>query len=269
MFPNRRSEHLDMRPAANPLLDALTARFRILEPRIVLQGPGPGPWAAYYLEDRLIALARPAASGAAGAIEIAFLTISTERTVSARAELDDPAFGDVLRAAIERGTAAGSSVGTLLDSGAGWTPLDAAIALVGAVVGIASWVGRTRREARAADTPEARAALATLNAARWEAHLRTNSLTIGCIGAIVAGCAAIFIVAAIGAWLVGVGVSPVIVTIAWLLTLLIPWLVFQRYRRRYPSAPQRPFERFVGIALKVIVGLILLGIVVSILMNRR
>ena len=106
-------------------------------------------------------------------------------------------------------------------------------------ISLLDWVFRTRRERRVAAEAGTQRELAILNAARRDIRRRANSLTIGCLGAILVGFVSVVAVIVIGAWLASLSrdLAPLAAAL-WLLPLAGALIVFATIRRRYPSPPR-------------------------------
>jgi hypothetical protein len=265
MFPTTRSEDPDLRPAGKPLLDALAERLLALAPGIVVQPAAVSPWTAYYLSDKLVALARPAAAGAAAAIDIALLPIEVAGAAANATALDEPAFVDALAAAVRLAPTSSSRVAGAWGGSYGDDPVGAVLLALDAVGTAAYGLLRRRTERAVAAATDTKTGLAILDAARQEARRRANSLTIGCFGAIGAGLVLMVAVLGLGSALARAISAPWLAAALWPLILIGPVLLFWQVRRRYPSPPQRGIDRLGRdlflLILVLIAGLIVYGIV--------
>jgi hypothetical protein len=257
MLPNRRNEYLDLRPAANLLLDVLAQRLRTLDPDLVVQPAGASPWTAYYHRDKLISLARPAARGTAGAIDVALLPVPKAGTAVDARSLDEPQFAEALAEAVRLAPTtspdAGVSFGPYGDNA-----LAAILFVTDVVVAVSSELERRRAAAGITAASDPNASRAILESARREARRRSNSLALGCLGAILGGFGLVFVAVGLASFLVAAGAPD---WAAMLLFLLIPlggWLPFFWIRRRYPSAPQTRFARIAS-RLVLLAGALLVG----------
>lgn len=257
MLPNRRNEYLDLRPAANPLLEFLAQRIRSLDPDLIVQPAGASPWTAYYHRNKLIALARPAAGGTAGAIDVALLPAEKAGTVADVAALDEPQFVEALATAVELAPT-WSDDGGVWFGGYGGGGLGALLFVADVVTTVASEMSRRRADVAVTRTSDPDASRAILEAARGAARRRSYSLALGCFGAVMAGFALTFVALGIASVLATAG-GPSWVTM--LLLLLVPlgaWAAFRWMRGRYPPAPKGAIERL-GCRLLAILAALVIG----------
>jgi len=266
MLPNRRSEYLELRPAAYPLLDFLAQRIRSLDPELIVQPSDGSPWTAYYHGDKLIALARPAtastgATGSAGAIDVALRPVQKAGTIVDARALDDPEFAAALARAVELAPTWTDDEGVWF-GGYGGGAIGALLFVADVVTAVASETARRRANPALTTASDPDASRAILEAARREASRRSHSLLLGCFGATMTGFGLVFVALGIAIVLQLAG-APDWVTL--LLLLLIPlgaWLAFRWVRRRYPQAPQGAIARL-GCRLLAFAGVAVVALFVA------
>ena len=239
----RSGERLELGTSAAPLLDALTRRLGRLTDELVVQPARPGPWTAFYRGPHLIALARPSPTGPGTSLDVASPGIAWATTMTKAADFDEAENKTQLRRAVEEAPESGLQSFAEITSGAGQGAIGALIAFGAIAVGLLDWVFRTRRERAVAAETGTQRELDILNAARRDVGRRTNSLTIGCLGAIVVGFVSLWAVIFIGGWLASLspGLMPLAAAL-WLLPLVAALIVFASIRRRYPSPPRPRLE---------------------------
>src|SRR4029078_12297289 len=66
----RRDEVLAVGPSGDRLLGAVEQVIRSEDADVTVQPAGPGPWTAFYHQQRLLALARPSPAGPPGAVDV-------------------------------------------------------------------------------------------------------------------------------------------------------------------------------------------------------
>ena len=209
-----------------------------------------------------------------GALDVTLPDAAWATTLVQPTDLAREDVADNLRRAI---AAAGTTHRSAADAGVDIGPADpigVAVLLAWAISAFARWVVRTADERSVAAATGSQATLRLLNESRREANLRANSLTIGCMGSIVAGVAALAISFLVSAAVAAAG-APAAVAGAFLVApvaaaIVVLWSV----RRRYPSPPQWGINRFAGrifgiLILAIIVAIVTFGWLVPTLLGSR
>ncbi len=256
----RRDEVLALGPSGDRLLAAVEQVIRSEDAEVDVQVAGPGPWTAFYHQERLLALARPSQGGPPGAIDVSVPAAGWAATLR---DDSDPGIEE-LRDALRRHDAGGGpgfeSVPWIAGDAGGFGALIGLIALIVvafAVVGRA--ITRRNQDVKLRATGGANA-VGLLRAARLEASVRSSSLSIGCLASIVVGFVGVALLTSVGAWLASLGTG--LLPLAILLDLIpfgIAFVAFRWVRRRFPSPPQIRAHRWLGRALVGVIALLVVA----------
>jgi hypothetical protein len=259
----RRDEVLAVGPSGDRLLGAVEQVIRAEDAEVTVQPAGPGPWTAFYHQQRLLALARPSPAGPPGAVDVSVPAAGWAATLRDESDAVVAELHEALRRPFA-GPGGPSLEGVpwvVGESVGGFAAMIGLIAIVVAIIGAIGGAIRRRREDAALRSTGGGASVQVLRAARFEASIRGSSLSIGCLGSIVVGIASFFLVALVASWLVSV--SDGLVPLAILIDLVpfgLAFVVFRWIRRRYPSPPRPSY-----VGWKLVVAIVAIGVAIALL----
>jgi hypothetical protein len=261
----RRNEVLAVGPSGDRLLGAVEQIVRAEDPEVVVQTAGPGPWTAFYHQQGLLALARPSKAGPPGAIDVSVPEAGWAATIRDDA---DAAMAE-LRSALHRLFGGGGGGGF---DGVPWVgggsaggigALIGVIAIFMVFVGVLGRATQRRSQEVALQSAGGAEAVQVLRAARLEASIRGSSLSIGCLGSIIVGFVAFFVVAYVGAWLVSLSDGLVLpVSVLGLVPFVLAFIAFRWIRKRYPSPPRPSY-----VGWKLVLIIVGMGVAVALLFS--
>jgi hypothetical protein len=228
-----------------------------------VQAAGPGPWTAFYHQQRLLALARPSPAEPPGAVDVSVPAAGWAATVREQSDSGIAELRDALRRAFAgRGEPGLESVPWVVgDSAGGFAALIGLIALVVIMISAIGGAIRRRKEELALRATGGGASVQVLRAARFEASIRDSSLSIGCLGSIVVGIASFWLLAYAAAWLASL--SDGLVLLAIIIDVVpfgLAFVVFRWIRRRYPSPPRPSY-----VGWKLVVAILAIGVAIALL----
>jgi len=259
----RRDEILTVGPSGDRLLAAVEQVIRSEDTEVTVQAPGPGPWTAFYHQQRLLALARPSPTGPPGAVDVSVPAAGWAATLRDHSDAGISELRDALRRAFAgRGGPGLESVPWVVGESAGsFAAVIGLIALVVIMMGAIGGAIRRRREDVALRATGGGASVQVLRAARFEASIRESSLSIGCLGSIVVWIASLLLLAYAAAWLASLsdGLVPLVVLID-LVPFGLAFVVFRWIRRRYPSPPRPSY-----VGWKLVVAILAIGVAIALL----
>jgi len=259
----RRDEVLAVGPSGDRLLGAVEQVIRSEDADVTVQPAGPGPWTAFYHQQRLLALARPSPAGPPGAVDVSVPAAGWAATLRDESDAVVAELHEALRRPFA-GPGGPSLEGVpwvVGESVGGFAAMIGLFAIVVAIIGAIGGAIRRRREDAALRSTGGGASVQVLRAARFEASIRGSSLSIGCLGSIVVGIASFFLVALVASWLVSV--SDGLVPLAILIDLVpfgLAFVVFRWIRRRYPSPPRPSY-----VGWKLVVAIVAIGVAIALL----
>jgi hypothetical protein len=258
----RRDEVLAVGPSGDRLLGAVEQVIRAEDAEVTVQPAGPGPWTAFYHQQRLLALARPSPAGPPGAVDVSVPAAGWAATLRDESDAVVAELHEALRRPFA-GPGGPSLEGVpwvVGESVGGFAAMIGLIAIVVAIIGAIGGAIRRRREDAALRSTGGGASVQVLRAARFEASIRGSSLSIGCLGSIVVGIASFFLVALVASWLVSVsdGLGPL--AILYLVPFGLAFVVFRWIRRRYPSPPRPSY-----VGWKLVVAIVAIGVAIALL----
>jgi hypothetical protein len=259
----RRDEILTVGPSGDRLLAAVEQVIRSEDAEVAVQAAGPGPWTAFYHQQRLLALARPSPTGPPGAVDVSVPPAGWAATLRDQSDAGIAELRGALgRAFAGRGGPGLESVPWVVGEPAGsFAAVIGLIALVLMAISAIDGAIRRRREDVALRATGGGASVQVLRAARFEASIRESSLSIGCLGSIVVGIASFYLLALVAAWLVSVsdGLVP-LATLIGLVPFGLAFVVFRWIRRRYPSPPRPSY-----VGWKLVVAIVGIGVAIALL----
>src|SRR5439155_13516666 len=175
-------------------------------------------------------------------------------------DAEDPEVPDAMRRAMgARPESAGSGPLFLADDSVGG--IGAVIAVIAIVLVVADFVRgviRRHNSDTALAAAAGRNAVLVLRAARFEASIRESSLSIGCLGSTIAFFGLVLVVFAVASVLAPGGQLASLTALSVVGVLVLSAWLFWWIRKRYPSPPASPMDRWAG---RAVVGVILLVVV--------
>ena len=175
-------------------------------------------------------------------------------------DAEDPEVPDAMRRAMgARPESAGSGPLFLADDSVGG--IGAVIVVIAIVLVVADFVRgviRRHNSDTALAAAAGRNAVLVLRAARFEASIRESSLSIGCLGSTIAFFGLVLVVFAVASVLAPGGQLASLTALSVVGVLVLSAWLFWWIRKRYPSPPASPMDRWAG---RAVVGVILLVVV--------